>query len=796
MIDSEATSPESEHSQKPVHRSMWVSALSIVLLALMWVGFGYDAPTVCAQCTAFYQANGITFIGGQQSINTASLPNSNYNYYQYCTVFLPTTGVQTSPKSITWTTTLQTTLFRQTWICNYNGATNTYFPINCTWQSNITAFWSPPPQCSLTASPSGAVNPGDTVTLTATCTPSATGYQWTNASSTTSTSTINPTSTTTVSVQGSNASGAGNTASVTVTVNQPVVPVCSLSSSPGTINRGGSSTLTASCTPAATSYTWTNSGFASSAPSGSVSPTSTTTYSVVGNNAAGSSASASTTVTVNQPPTCSLTPSPSTINRGGSSTLTASCTPAATSYVWTNTGFSSSAPSGSVSPTTTATYSVVGQNAAGAGDSASATVTVNQPPTCTLTPSPSTINRGGSSTLTASCTPAATSYVWTNTGFGSSAPSGSVSPTTTDSYSVVGQNAAGDSAPASATVTVNQPPTCSLSALPTTINLGGSSTLTASCSPAATLYSWTNSGFASTASSGSVSPTSTVTYSVVGTNAAGDSTSASVTVTVNQPPTCTLSASPTTINRGESSTLTTTCTPAATSYSWTNAPFSTTTSSGSVSPTTTTTYSVQGSNASGTGSSTSATVTVNQPALPVCTLTATPALINLGETSDLATSCTPAATSYVWTNTTFASSASGGTVSPTATTNYSVVGRNGSGDSASAPATVTVRSLTEVTSGTRVNASPLSLNRATGKYSGTITVTNTGGAPLTGPLYVFFTLPPGVTLPSLATADGTPYIIIPGGLAAGASSSPVTLTFTNPTNARIAYTTRRYVVGN
>ena len=362
---------------------------------------------------------------------------------------------------------------------------------------------------------------------------------------------------------------------------------------------------------------------------------------------------------------------------------------------------------------------------------------------------------------------------------------------------MTGTNAAGTGALASASVTVNQPPTCTLTPSASNINRGSSATLTASCSPAATTYNWTNTGFSGAAPSGSVSPTSDTTYAVSGTNSAGTGAAASVTITVNQPPTCTLAASPSTINSGQSTTLTATCSPAATSFSWTNSGFASSASSGSVSPTTTTTYAVQGTNNSGSGASSSATVTVIQPAVPVCTLTATPSVINLGDSSTLAASCTPAATSYGWTNAAFASSASGGNVSPTATTSYSVIGHNAAGDGVAASATVTVNGLTEVTNGTQLNASPLSLNRATGKYTGTITVTNSGAAALAGPVYVFFaTLPAGVTLPTLPTSGGVPYIMIPSSLAAGATSSPVTITFTDPTNVRIAYTTKRYVVAN
>ena len=135
---------DAENSEKPSHHSRAGGVLAFALVAVLWIGLGFGLKSAWAQCTAYFQANGITMIGGVQSAGTASLPNSNYNYYTFCTVFDPSTGAQTSPGAITWTTSLQTTLYKQTWKCSYNGHNDTYFPINCTWQSNITAFWLTP----------------------------------------------------------------------------------------------------------------------------------------------------------------------------------------------------------------------------------------------------------------------------------------------------------------------------------------------------------------------------------------------------------------------------------------------------------------------------------------------------------------------------------------------------------------------------------------------------------------------------------------------------------------------------
>jgi uncharacterized protein len=101
----------------------------------------------------------------------------------------------------------------------------------------------------------------------------------------------------------------------------------------------------------------------------------------------------------------------------------------------------------------------------------------------------------------------------------------------------------------------------------------------------------------------------------------------------------------------------------------------------------------------------------------------------------------------------------------------------------------------EVTSRTRVNATAPVLNRATGRYNANISITNTGTTPLAGPVYVFFqNLPAGVTLPDLKVTNGIPYatVNVGAGLAPGATSGNVAISFADPSNARIVYTTQRF----
>jgi hypothetical protein len=131
--------------------------------------------------------------------------------------------------------------------------------------------------------------------------------------------------------------GANTETSTPVTVSV-VDPFCTVTASPANIALGQSSTLTAACHPAATAYAWkdgadgsicTDSATCAVTPSATGSPTYTVTGTVEGSPVL----SGPVTVTV-APPSCSLTANPASISLGQSTTLTASCTPAATSYDW------------------------------------------------------------------------------------------------------------------------------------------------------------------------------------------------------------------------------------------------------------------------------------------------------------------------------------------------------------------------------------------------------------------------------------------------------------------------------
>jgi hypothetical protein len=95
---------------------------------------------------------------------------------------------------------------------------------------------------------------------------------------------------------------------------------------------------------------------------------------------------------------------------------------------------------------------------------------------------------------------------------------------------------------------------------------------------------------------------------------------------------------------------------------------------------------------------------------------------------------------------------------------------------------------TDVTGSIRAVASGLTLNRLTGKWTGTLSLTNTGSTALQGPLQVELVgLVAGATLVNAnGMHDGSPYITVSSGLAPGASVS-VPTTFTKSGTGGVTY---------
>jgi hypothetical protein len=259
--------------------------------------------------------------------------------------------------------------------------------------------------------------------------------------------------------------------------------------------------------------------------------------------------------------------------------------------------------------------------------------------------------------LKADCTPAATSFTWTGGGCaGNTTETCSDTPTVATTYTVVARNDKGADTKRELTMTLSgttPPPStptisCTLTASPSApITPGATVTLTASCSPAATSYVWTGGSCADkTASSCTVTPSATTTYSVTGRNASAPATPRTVTVTVNTPataaPACTLRSlygDGKTFTPGEGVLLKADCTPAATSFTWTGGGCAgNTTETCSDTPTVATTYTVVARNDKGPDTKRELTMTPGT-ASSQCSLTASPASVVVGELYTLIGKC-------------------------------------------------------------------------------------------------------------------------------------------------------------
>ena len=476
---------------------------------------------------------------------------------------------------------------------------------------------------------SASVCPGQSVGLTAS---GATTYTWNTGPNTASIS-VSPTVATTYTVNGTNG-GCSGTKTVQVSMN----PTPTITVNNATICPAGTATLTAS---GANTYSWSTGATTSVI---TVSPPTNTTYTVTGINSLGCTTTKTVSVTIGTGLTINATASPTAICSGGASTLTAS---GASTYTW-NPGAITGATV-VVTPTTTTVYTVTGVSGTCNGTT-TITVLVNSNPTVNATATSPSVCTGSGTNLNAT---GASTYTWNPGNFVGATYS--VTPGTTTTYTVVGANASGCTNTKTVSVTVIAPPTVNLSANPTAVCAGSSSTLTAT---GATSYTWSIGG---TGATKTVTPTGNTIYTVTGTTGIC-SASNTVMVTVNPIPT--VSANNATICPAGTATL---IASGATTYSWST---SATTSSITVSPSSNTTYTVTGTSL---GCSNTKTVSVTIGTAISINISASPSTTICSGNS--ATLTATGATSYTWSTGPSSNSIS---VNPTSTTTYTVNGTNGS----------------------------------------------------------------------------------------------------------------------
>lgn len=496
------------------------------------------------------------------------------------------------------------------------------------------------------AGPDVAICIGSSTTLTAT---GGVTYTWNNGLGNGNNFSVSPSVTTTYTVVGTDAGGCTGTDAMTVTVNPLPIVNAGLDQ---TVCAGASVTLTA--TGAAT-YSWDN-GVTNGV---AFVPVATATYTVTGTSAAGCTNSDQLIVTVNSLPIVNAGID-QTVCAGTAVTLTGS---GAATYTWNNGVTNGTA----FTPIATATYTVTGTSAAGCINTDQVVVTVNSLPTVNAGID-QTVCAGTAVTLIGS---GASTYTWNNGVTNGVA----FTPAATTTYTVTGTDVNGCVNTDQVIVTVNPLPTVN-AGTDQTICIGGSVTLTAS---GASTYSWTGGIINGVA----FAPSATATYTVTGTSAAGCINTDQVVVTVNPLPL---------VNAGAdfsvcTSTPVTLSGTGASIYTWNNG----VTNGVAFTPAATATYTVTGTDVNGC---------INTDAITVSVLSNAP--INAGPDVAICagSSTTLTATggvTYNWDNS--LGTGNNFSVTPAATTTYSVVGTDAAGCIGTDAITVTVNPLPNVNAG-------------------------------------------------------------------------------------------------
>ena len=206
----------------------------------------------------------------------------------------------------------------------------------------------------------------------------------------------------------------------------------------------------------ATTYLWTPAATLDNPSSDSpvATPTTPTTYKVVGSNAQGCKDSLEVTIGINPNPVATIAPI-NPICEGENVQLTASSSVAGSSFTWKapTDGLSSTSIANPVAtPVANITYEVLVETPQGCKDSTTVNVVVNGPPTLSVT-SDFSMCKGDNEDLIVS---GANTYLW-SPATGLSSTSGSLVNTsvqTTTTYTVEGTSTAGCKSEASVTVTV------------------------------------------------------------------------------------------------------------------------------------------------------------------------------------------------------------------------------------------------------------------------------------------------------------------------------------------------------
>lgn len=257
------------------------------------------------------------------------------------------------------------------------------------------------------------------------------------------------------------------------------------------------------------------------------------TYSVTVKDHNNCTITASVTISGNTVPTLTVTPTSVSLCNGSSASISAS---GANSYAWSPSTSINSTTSATVSvyPGSSITYTVTGTNSDGCSATQTVSVTVNSLPTLTVTPTSVSICTGSSTSLNVS---GASTYSWSpstslNVSTGTTV---TANPTISTTYTITGTGSNECVNTQTVSVIVNSIPTVSVTETASVVCAGSPDTLKAS---GATTYTWMPStGLnATTGATVIAHPTTSMTYTVTGSNANGCTNIATVIITVHPTP--------------------------------------------------------------------------------------------------------------------------------------------------------------------------------------------------------------------------------------------------------------------
>ena len=341
---------------------------------------------------------------------------------------------------------------------------------------------------------------------------------------------------TTYTLSVTNAAGDTVTRTATVTVS-PRVSITSFTAARSTITTGGSTTLTPTYVNATSASVGNGVGTVTSGAHYAVKPVSTTTYTLTVNGPGGPVTATATVTVVPAASIIAFTASPASIVSGASSQLTAFFSGGTAAIDHGIGSIRTAAPISTGPLIASTTYTLTVTNAA--GDSVTRTTAVTVIPRVSITSftaARSTITAGSSTTLTAIYVNATSASLGNG---GASVTLGvpyTVKPVSTTTYILTVNGPGG---PVTATATVTVVPAAGIAAFiasPASITSGASSQLTATFSGGAATIDH-GIGSITTAVPVSTGPlTTSTTYTLTVTNAAGDSATRTTTVIVNAAP--------------------------------------------------------------------------------------------------------------------------------------------------------------------------------------------------------------------------------------------------------------------